>query len=60
MLTEHEATIKLTVPAHVRDTATNWVLRELNEEPDAVLAALAEELCSNGRLPAYVAELVPD
>jgi len=49
MLTEHEATIKLTVPAHVRDTATNWALSELNEEPDAVLAALAEELCSNGR-----------
>ena len=60
MLTEHEATIKLTVPAHVRDTATNWVLSELNEEPDAVLAALAEELCSNGQLPAYVAGLVPD
>jgi hypothetical protein len=60
MLTEHEAAIKPTVPAHVRDTATNWALRELNEEPDAVLAALAEELCSNGRLPAYVAELVPD
>ena len=52
--------IKPTVPAHVRDTATNWVLSELNEEPDAVLAALAEELCSNGRLPAYVAGLVPD
>jgi hypothetical protein len=60
MLTEHEATIPLTVPAHVRDTATNWVLRELNEEPDAMLAARAEELCSNGQLPAYVAGLVPD
>jgi hypothetical protein len=60
MLTEHEATIKLTVPAHVRDTATNWALSELNEEPDAVLAALAEVLCSNGQVPAYVAGLVPD
>lgn len=60
MLTEHEATIKLTVPARVRYTATNRALSELNEEPDAVLAALAEELCSKGRLPAYVAGLVPD
>ncbi|MDT0353105.1 hypothetical protein [Pseudonocardia charpentierae] len=60
MLTKQEATIKLTVPAHVRDTATSWALSDLNEESDAVLAALDEELCSNGQLPAYVAGLVPD
>src|SRR3954453_15832149 len=59
MLTEHEATIKLTVPARVRDTATNWALSGLNEVPGGCPEVRGTSVAAHDRQAALMASLLP-
>jgi len=46
---------KPTLPPHVAEILTGWSVFELRKTPEEVLEALAEELCGNEQLRAFVA-----
>jgi hypothetical protein len=45
---------------YVAEILTGWAVFELQKTPEEVLEALAEELCGNEQLRAFVAGLVAD
>jgi hypothetical protein len=45
---------------HRESRLTGWAVFELQKTPEEVLEALAEELCGNEQLRAFVAGLVAD
>ena len=59
-MTPQAVGLHLTVPMHVQQTLNDWAPIELGCTPEDVLEALAEELCGNEQLRAFVAGLVAD
>ena len=58
--TDHATKVKLSLPPYVAEILTGWAVFELQKTPEEVLEALAEELCGNEQLRAFVAGLVAD
>jgi hypothetical protein len=58
--TDEATRLKLTLPPHVAEILTGWAVFELQNTPEEVLEALAEELCGNEQLRAFAAGVVGD
>ena len=59
-MTPQAVYLNLAVPVHVHQMLNDWAPFELGCTPEDVLEALAEELCSNEQLRAFVTGLVAD
>ena len=59
-MTPQAVGLQLTIPVHVHQVLNEWAPMELGCTREDVLEALAEELCSNEQLRAFVAGLVAD
>ena len=53
--TERNVQVKLELPQHVHEVLGGWAGDELDESIEAMLEALAYELCQNAELRAYAA-----
>jgi hypothetical protein len=58
--TEQAVRLSLPLPEHVYDMLSTWAGFELDATPEDVLAVLADELCRNEQLRAYVASLAAE
>jgi hypothetical protein len=56
--TEHAVRLKLELPEHINETLSVWAASKIGCTPEDVLEAIAEELCVNEQLRAFVAGLV--
>jgi hypothetical protein len=58
--TDAAVLLKVTLPPHVAEILTGWAVFELRKTPEEVLEALAEELCGNEQLRAFMAGLLQE